>query len=269
MKEEVPKELDELLGLTPISVHSAYLMDFYDSLNQLRDLYYYPIPTTESDENEKSISELKEDANNAYVQLINNGLHWEFCSFKVYKETYDSRKEEFLQTFYDADENDFLTDEHSKINELLSETISYIGEGGYPEETDISLISDFLNATNYKNIKFSNKKKNLFISEKISEINQPKDAPILNNLKWQGTPTELIELTKALIENETFKGQGTQKEIFIKIQNIFDIELKTIDKTINSFDEVRSGGNETKFLDALKASLLSNINIKRKKRENR
>ena len=165
--------------------------------------------------------------------------------------------------------NDFLTDEGSKINELLWETISYIGESGYPEETDISLISEFLNATNYKNITFSNKKKNLFISEKISEINQPKDSPILNNLKWQGTPTELIELTKALIENETFKGQGTQKEIFIKIQNLFDIELKTIDKTINSFDEVRSGGNETKFLDTLKVSLLNNINIKRKKRGNR
>ena len=67
----------------------------------------------------------------------------------------------------------------------------------------------------------------------------------------------------------TLYRQGSQKEIFIKIQNLFDIELKTIDKTINSFDEVRSGGNEAKFLDALKVSLLSNINIKRKKRENR
>jgi hypothetical protein len=95
------------------------------------------------------------------------------------------------------------------------------------------------------------------------------ETPILQPLKWQGTSTELIELTKALIENETFKGQGTQKEIFSKIQNLFDIELKNPSKTINSFDIVRNGGNETKFLDALKVSLLSNINIKRKNRENR
>jgi hypothetical protein len=116
---------------------------------------------------------------------------------------------------------------------------------------------------------------NDIVSYKIENTKSEKESISINEtstlqpLKWQGTPTELIELTKALIENETFKGQGTQKEIFIKIQNLFDFELKTIDKTINSFDEVRSGGNETRFLDALKVSLLRNINIKRKKRENR
>jgi hypothetical protein len=215
-------------------------------------------------------------------ELNEKGVYFLYCKFKIYEKTYEERLNKFLDTYEDAFPVHFLEDELKifikPINEntiynrldlkhkvdfrfTIDRCISYLVEEqarkiGYAITLERDIFNDIVS---YKIEDAKNEKESISINEKAT----------LQPLKWQGKPTELIELTKALIENETFKGQGTQKEIFIKIQNLFDIELKTIDKTINSFDEVRSGGNETKFLDALKVSLLNNINIKRKKRQNR
>ena len=78
-----------------------------------------------------------------------------------------------------------------------------------------------------------------------------------NLLKWHGTKTELIELTKALIENGTLKGK--QEDIFNSIQSTFDVELKNIDQAITKFS---TRGNETKFLDKLKDTLFKYITNK-------
>ena len=222
------------------------------------------------------------------------------CSYSVYELTYNDRCIEYCKIFADTNEIDFIKAELNEgiysmffdrfvQNPFISQQIFYSLKKRFEFLQDklqnfgynLNLIED-----NYELIR--NNKVHLLFQDSFKEIWKEEytlepiknftekeesisinETPTLQPLKWQGTPTELIELTKALIENKTFKGQGSQKEIFIKIQNLFDIELKTIDKTINSFDEVRSGGNEAKFLDALKVSLLSNINIKRKKRENR
>jgi len=75
-------------------------------------------------------------------------------------------------------------------------------------------------------------------------------------IKWRGSKIELIELLKALIENESIRG--TQKEIFHQFSEFFDIELNYPDKTIQDIKN-RNNGSETIFLDRLKATLYDYI----------
>jgi len=215
-------------------------------------------------------------------ELNDKGVYFLYCKFKIYEKTYEERLNDFLETYEDAFPVHFLEDELKIFLKPIYENALY-KRLDTKYKVDFSFTIDrcisYLVEEQARKIGYAiTLERDIFndiVSYKIENTKSEKESISINEtstlqpLKWQGTPTELIELTKALIENETFKGQGTQKEIFIKIQNLFDFELKTIDKTINSFDEVRSGGNETRFLDALKVSLLRNINIKRKKRENR
>ncbi|MFH4968582.1 RteC domain-containing protein [Gaetbulibacter sp. M240] len=90
-------------------------------------------------------------------------------------------------------------------------------------------------------------------AEKFSDI-----TPV----EWKGTQTELIELTKALIEAGIF--QGKQKEIFKQIELVFETKLNNIDKTISTFNN-RNNDNETIFIDKLKESLLNSIRNKLEK----
>ena len=216
-----------------------------------------------------------------HKELNDKGLFFHYCKFKTYERTYKDRLNNFIEKYEDAVPVYFLQDElkeylkpidfQNPFKYLDSEQRNVLS---YTRDRIVRFLVEQAKTIGY-NITINVDEFELTMSYKIEDTKSEKESisinqtPTLQPLKWQGTPTELIELTKALIENETFKGQGTQKEVFSKIQNLFDIELKTIDKTINSFDEVRSGGNETKFLDALKVSLLNNINIKRKKRQNR
>lgn len=79
------------------------------------------------------------------------------------------------------------------------------------------------------------------------------------NLQWYGTQTELIELTKALIENGNLKGK--QEDIFNSIQKTFNKELNNIDQAITKFNS-RSQETETKFIDKLKDTLSKYISTK-------
>lgn len=83
-----------------------------------------------------------------------------------------------------------------------------------------------------------------------------------NSLQWYGAKSELIELTKALIENGNLKGN--QEDIFKTVQEVFNIELKNIDQAITKFN-TRKQENETKFLDRLKTSLSKYIKSKLEK----
>lgn len=78
-------------------------------------------------------------------------------------------------------------------------------------------------------------------------------------LKWYGNQTELIELTKALIENGNLRGK--QEDIYQAIQNVFQIKLNNIDQAITKFNH-RGQENETKFLDKLKVSLSNYVRSK-------
>ena len=76
------------------------------------------------------------------------------------------------------------------------------------------------------------------------------------SLKWHGTTTEFMELTKALIESNTLRGK--QKEIINNLSNMFNFEVKTPDQVIQDIKN-RNIGSETLFLDKLKTSLFDYI----------
>jgi hypothetical protein len=96
----------------------------------------------------------------------------------------------------------------------------------------------------------------LEIEEIENKINQ-KNNPTIKELKWHGNKSEIIELTKALIENGNLRGK--QEDIFNAIQQVFTIELNNIDQAITKFN---TRENETKFLDLLKTSLSEYISTK-------
>lgn len=93
------------------------------------------------------------------------------------------------------------------------------------------------------------------IESKIQSFEtRPKEKT--NMLKWQGTPTEFIELIKALIENGNIKG--TQADIISNLSNVFNVEIKYPNKLITDIKK-RNNGSETLFLDRLKKTLLNYI----------
>jgi hypothetical protein len=77
---------------------------------------------------------------------------------------------------------------------------------------------------------------------------------IEHSIDWKGTPTELMELIKALIENGTIKG--TQKDIIKTFANFFNTEINNPDKLIQDI-KGRNNGSETLFLDKVKSSLFN------------
>jgi hypothetical protein len=89
----------------------------------------------------------------------------------------------------------------------------------------------------------------LFSQAEISHVN--------SSLEWNGTPTELMELIKSLIENRSIKG-GTQKEMISIFSDFFGIEIKNPDKLIQDIKK-RNNGSETLFLEKLKTSLFDYI----------
>ncbi len=77
-----------------------------------------------------------------------------------------------------------------------------------------------------------------------------------NDIRWTGTQTELIELTKALIENQSIKG--VQRDIILEFSKLLNFEIKNPNKLITDIKK-RNIGSETLFIDKLKTSLLNYI----------
>ena len=73
-----------------------------------------------------------------------------------------------------------------------------------------------------------------------------------NPLEWSGTPTEFIELVKALIVSKVLKG--TQKDIINNLSGVFGLKINHPDKLIQDIIN-RNTGSETLFLDKLKENL--------------
>ncbi|MFK8059377.1 MAG: RteC domain-containing protein, partial [Polaribacter sp.] len=85
-------------------------------------------------------------------------------------------------------------------------------------------------------------------------------------LKWQGNPTELIELIIALFLYKRIIGEIG--ELTDKIANFFDIEIKEPYKLYEHIKE-RIHGNEPLFLDQLKSNLYDEIIKKRSEKSKR
>ena len=180
--------------------------------------------------------------------------------------------ETYLLEYEDYEEIDFVNTEIQRyINfitdlEQLEGTLNYLTDLGsdiYAFILESQLYTfhyiDFLDCFDY------NKRDRSILSFtkiidflKIKKQN-PKNE---NNLNWNGTQIEFIELVKALIENGNIKG--TQTETIKSLSNIFNYKINNENKTINDIKN-RNNGSETLFLDKLKKTLFDYITLENKK----
>ena len=84
--------------------------------------------------------------------------------------------------------------------------------------------------------------------------------PILNNITWTASKTDLVELVYALIASGAIKnGEVEIKKVVKACQLIFDIDLGNIYKT---YTEIKAREkDQTKFLDNIKMCLLKKIDL--------
>ena len=252
------KDLDEVLTLTYLN---NYLSDFYNSKQTLYGLFYKGSNYNDYNNHELKITKSKQQFNSAYKNLIEINLFWEHCSFTVFKDTYEERKQTFFQDFIDADEIDFLNEELLNLSVFPNDYLSYLNESGYPTETDTLFIDETLNIVTVKNIRFSEHKKHIFINSKIKSIINKENQPIevnSNDISQKATfktnfkQIELVELIKALIENGNI--DGNKMDIFEQFGKFFNTE---INRPFNKMEDLKDRNNdsETIFLDKLKVSL--------------
>ncbi|WP_430981309.1 RteC domain-containing protein [Sphingobacterium faecium] len=80
-----------------------------------------------------------------------------------------------------------------------------------------------------------------------------------SKLKWTASKSDLIESIYALHSSGVFNnGKADLKEIAEYFQEVFDLELGQYNRVF--FDIRARKNNKTKFLDALKDSLVKRIN---------
>ncbi|WP_282069199.1 RteC domain-containing protein [Olleya namhaensis] len=143
--------------------------------------------------------------------------------------------------------HDFLNNKTNGYEYPLSNLSEYIG---IKEWSDF--IPELLKTRIYfidKLLKFIIKKSKLYTGKDLITQQNPK-------VKWNGTNVELIELIKALIENNSLKGQ--QKDIIESFCTFLNVEIKHPNKTITDIKK-RNIDSETLFLDRLKSSLYDYI----------
>ena len=191
-------------------------------------------------------------------------------SAKEYKEKYNDLLESYLLQYEDYEEIDFINAEiqryNDSINDLeqleirINDTSNYQLNSGYIE----SLIETFELLDFEGCIDYNKRDRSIISFTKIIEFleiqkQNPKNE---NNLNWNGTQIEFIELVKALIENGNIKG--TQTEIIKSLSNIFNFKINNENKVINDIKN-RNNGSETLFLDKLKKTLFDYITLENKK----
>jgi len=177
------------------------------------------------------------------IERLNSMLEDHFESFRAYYfNDYTFNEEEFFESskggFYECDEN-ILFDELIETKTFENLRYEYVR------------CRYFQIAIN-KKIEFENGELNLIKIDNKEELPKESQIKTFKTLKWHGTKIDLIELSKALVENGTLKG--TQKDIIDSLGAFFDIDTTNQDKTINDMKK-RNNGSETKFLTSLKLSL--------------
>lgn len=193
-------------------------------------------------------------------------------SAKEYKEKYNDLLESYLLQYEDYEEIDFINAEIQRYNDSINDLkqLEQNQDHWLNMGSDIDLIIsesqlytfhyiDFLELFDYKK-----RDRSIISFTKIIEFleiqkQNPKNE---NNLNWNGTQIEFIELVKALIENGNIKG--TQTEIIKSLSNIFNFKINNENKVINDIKN-RNNGSETLFLDKLKKTLFDYITLENKK----
>lgn len=177
-------------------------------------------------------------------------------TLKMYQENYENDLKIFLESYEDNTEIDFLENDLFSHKEFLKYCLTKQIDFTKPDDI---IINPRKTNSQKRIIEFIENK----ISTKttISTTQKPVPAPE-NSLNWNGTQTEFIELVKALIENGNIKG--TQIEIITNLSNVFNIEIKHLNKLITDI-KTRNNGSETLFLDKLQKSLFDYITLEKNK----
>lgn len=223
-----------------------------------------------------------------WTQIINDNFYSEYssyfnkkyflgCSFDVYKKTYKDRLTIFKESFFNADEIDFIKDElDAGIFKYFLKNFKYPytdpktreDQDSTQEQISVSLKKRFEylqqrakeNGFYLEYGEFNHtSKKELYDLEPIREsLDQKKDGLIndINNLKtlqWQGSELQLTELIKALRESNQLNPELSQKEIFERFRWFMQVgnyneadKLKEIRKRIK---------DKTPFLNILEIAL--------------
>jgi hypothetical protein len=180
-------------------------------------------------------SKLKPIFESDYNLLTENKNYFFGCGFDVYIKTYAERLNSFFNEFPDAGEIDFCEYELEKkvyyiMPELLEQKIGF----------SIKKRNDFLN----------DKKAQLTTQLQQSETKQTKE---INSLKWQGTPLQFTELTKALIQSNLISPELFENERFKRMREFFNVD--TFDEG-DKLKEIRKRTNTTTpLLNILETSL--------------
>jgi hypothetical protein len=187
------------------------------------------------------------------------------------KKKYNDLLETYLLEYEDYEEIDFVNTEIQRYNNSindLEQLENYIQEivnrDWAPPNVNKSLLKMCCNEFFDGGIDYIKRDRSILSFTKIIEFldikkQNPKNE---NNLNWNGTQIEFIELVKALIENGNIKG--TQTEIIKSLSNIFNFKINNENKTINDIKN-RNNGSETLFLDKLKKTLFDYITLENKK----
>lgn len=225
-----------------------------------RDIDFYLFVNVESKGSEYSTNEVDE----AIKKRLENGLEVPYKIVRIKtnsginKDTKYVDIEDLLFNFEFYKIRSFKYMINKKIKEI--ENKSSLGSNEFATATNDTKfikwqgteteLNSFIRRTVHlwRSLKIQEDIKTLEIENKSISIEKSSYAPT----QWHGTPTEFIELVKALIESNILKGK--QKDIITNLSSVFGLKINNPDKLIQDIKN-RNTGSETLFLDTLKTTL--------------
>ncbi|WP_299581671.1 hypothetical protein [uncultured Sunxiuqinia sp.] len=210
-------------------------------------------------------------------------FYWDYCPSVVYTETYGKRLGKFLEENLELSESDFLEIEKEKILKNIRPdgfylSYSVINKGAsLPSKHSMNI--DFLNHSQFSNIKAATKKKLSFLSEKLGyEIIKPEiEYCYLEDKLKDGfnkahkdehiglTPPEKFVMLHELGIIDFLKGRVTvgcsEKRLAALISKFTDIDAENLRKMMN---DTKNGKQNNKINDTARGEfnrILSELKI--------
>ena len=182
-----------------LNEYNKFILDNYDFIIDEIDLINLKYVSAKTFLETK----VKEIFKDEYIKLSNAGIYFYGCSFENYKANYETRLKSFMNTYIDANENDFI------INELK-----------------LKIIYRFLFDENKKQMKFSISKRNDFLNHKLKAIHEPQT--IVNNFDPNHFNQKAYNLFLYLVDRYEKCGK-------IKFINIYYFLKNDVKKDIYTF----------------------------------
>lgn len=183
----------------------------------------------------------------------NFSIETRYNTLKMHKENYDKDLKIFLDSHSDNLEIDFLEIDLFSHKAMLEVYLTKSPDGLKMNEKEI----------NQRRIN-SQRRIIEFTENRIAEIENELQVNE-NSLNWKGTPTEFIELSKALFINGSITGKGNQEDNINQLANLLNFKVNNPYKILNDIKSTRSNGSETLFLNKLKTTFFNYITLEKKK----